>query len=185
MTVLEAEPERVPRIWARLVAEQPAVAFGHWRCASRWVWHPRTPIYIGPLTQDGEVVDPNAFGTATTPQLPALHATLTRVLLASFRDGSWWRVVVWQPAFALYVLLLALVVLAARSRSFLPVLPFLPALGNTLGWLLTPFSPDARYQWPVEVLAPFAVCLAAAATLTPARGDRAPAPRSSPSAGAP
>ena len=172
-TPLEDEPGRLPRIWARLVAERPDVAFRHWLCATGWVWRPRAPLYVGPLTRDGQVVDPNDFGMATTPQLPALHARLTRVLAASLRDGSLWRLLVWQPAVALYVLIVALGVLVVRARSLLPVLPFLPALGNTLGWLLTPFSPDARYQWPVEVLAPLAVCLAAAgAWLTPGRTPR-------------
>jgi hypothetical protein len=171
-TPLEDEPGRLPRIWARLVAERPDVAFRHWRCATAWVWHPRAPLYIGPLTREGQVVDPNEFGVTTTPQLPSLHATLTRVLLASYREGSWSRLLVWQPAFALWVMLAALAALAVRARSLLPVLPFLPALGNTVGWLLTPFSPDARYQWPVEVLAPLALCLAVAAWLAPPPGVR-------------
>jgi len=87
-----------------------------------------------------------------------------------------WRVLVWQPALSLYLLLGSLLVAFWRARSSAPLLVWVPALCNTLVWLVLAESPGLRFQWPVVLLAPLLACLATAlaagARLPPREGRR-------------
>ena len=71
-------------------------------------------------------------------------------------------VLVWQPALSLYLLLGSLPVAFWRARSSAPLLVWVPALCNTLVWLVLAESPGLRFQWPVVLLAPLLACLATA-----------------------
>src|SRR5262249_32578605 len=72
------------------------------------------------------------------------------------------RVVFWQPAVSLYAVLGALLLAVARARSRLPLLVWIPALSNTLVWLVLAENPGLRFQWPVVLLAPLLLCAATA-----------------------
>lgn len=157
---LHEQPLRLARIWWHLARRNPRALARHMACVTRFVWSPRSEIYIGPITREGDAVDPNPFGFATRPWLPALNSALTRVIVRTARPSSWLRAFVWQPAFSLYVLVVGGLVAAARARSAGPLLVLLPGYVNTAVWLCLPSSPDLRFQWPVVLLAPLAVGLA-------------------------
>ncbi len=167
-------------VWARLAARNPGALFAHWRCVSRYLWDPTAELHFGPLPihADLGMVDPNPHGVAVASRLPAAQRRLAEVVNATTVPGSWARLVFWQPAVALYVLVAALAVALARARTAAPLVVFLPALANTLGVLALSSSPELRFQWPVALLAPVAVCLAGAdwRRVTPRPPRRVPRP---------
>ncbi len=159
---LRAEPLRLPAIWARLAATRPDVLARHLACASRFVWWPDSALYIGPLDAAGNTVAPNAVGLRARSLAPALRDALLGVILHTMEPGTLWRALLWQPATALWVLCVAVAVALTRRRSPAALIPLVPALANTIVWLVIPLGPDWRFQWPVILLAPLTLALAAA-----------------------
>jgi hypothetical protein len=62
----------------------------------------------------------------------------------------------------LYVFIASLVVAMTRARSAEPLLFWLPGLCNTLIWLVLAQSPQLRFQWPLILMTPLLLALAAA-----------------------
>ena len=149
------DPFSLPVLWVRLALRDPWTLLHHWSCATRFVWSPRSDLSVACD------VTPNPFGIAARPLVPGAERLLAGVVRATLVPDSLLRVLVWQPALPLYAVLAALAASLRRARSTTPVLVFLPALCNTLVWLVLPFAPDSRFQWPVTLFAPVALCLAA------------------------
>jgi hypothetical protein len=161
-SLLDSQPWRLVGIWMRLAAQNPR-AFGlHWLCATRFIWSIHSRLYIGPLLPDGGVVDPNEFGIGTHSVLPAAQRVLTGIIEETDRKHSPFRAAIWQPATALYLTLGALGMALWRARVAAPLLVWLPALANTAVWLVFAHSPGLRFQWPLMLLTPPLICLAAA-----------------------
>ncbi len=155
-------PRLLVSVWARLVARNPRAFVHQWACVTRYLWHPRSEVAIGPMSLDGAWVEPNDYGLATTSLLPAVQRFGSSVMVATFDPRSRLRPFIWQPAIPLYVLLGSLLVALWRTRSAVPLLLLLPAICNTGVWLTVSVGPHLRFQWPVILLAPVAVCLAGA-----------------------
>jgi hypothetical protein len=181
-----AAPRLVP-LWLHLAAGHPAVLLRHRVCVTGFIWNPRDPAFIGPVGPLGAAVAENGLGIRHAPLLPRLAAWIADTKWAL--ENSAWRVVLFAPATFLAVLLAACAAGLARARGgsrgtagraarrpageaeparLLPVIA-LAALVNTGTYALLASSPEVRFQWPVTLLAPIAVALAAA---RPARAAR-------------
>ena len=146
------------RVWAHLVITNPYAFRDHWVCATRFIWNPyHSSLRI--VDRRGQVRPSVLAGTADHTD-SRLEAFLTWFVIFTFRDSSVLRALFWQPAGSLYVVLACLVVAVGRVYSMAPAMVLFPALANTLVYLALPFSPYLRFQWPVLVLAPVALCLA-------------------------
>lgn len=153
-------PAALLRVWLHLTARNPQALLAHWRCATRFLWSPfPTSLIIGLFGDD--TVRPNDAGIEAAPLSPWLHDRLLDAVRRTLVESSVLRGVLWQPAGSLYVVLLFLAVATWRARSLAPAVVLAPAFGNTAVWLVLPFAPYLRFQWPVLLLAPVAVGLAA------------------------
>jgi len=160
--LLRRHPLALVAIWARLAARNPRGLLRHWTCVTRFIWSPRSKLSIVPLSPDGGAVEPNVLGVRADSWLPSAQRALARLVTVTFAHESVWRVLVWQPALSLYLLLGSLLVALWRARSSAPLLVWVPALCNTLVWLVLAESPGLRFQWPVVLLAPLLACFATA-----------------------
>jgi hypothetical protein len=149
-------------VWARLALRNPRALLAHWLCVTRFVWSTRSKLYIGPLSDDGGTVDPNPEGLCTTPWTRPGNELLTGAIRSTLTPRTALRVLVWQPAFPLYVFLGSLVVAMRRARGVAPLLFWLPGLCNTLTWLAVAQSPQLRFQWPLVLMTPLLLALAGA-----------------------
>ena len=154
---LQRERWQLLPVWLHLAARNPAAVLRHWACVTRYVWWPSTDLSVGPLTtSDGtEMVAENPYGLVTASWCPACRRVLSSVFTATLAPGSVARALVWQPAVALYVLLVALV--ACRRGRWAALLVLSPALFNTVLWLAMSTEPHLRFQWPVVLVAPLAL----------------------------
>jgi hypothetical protein len=148
-------------VWAHLVAGNPRAFARHELCVTRYLWWPRSTLVIGPLFPDRRTVAPNSVGLATASVLPRVQRPLWRLVASTLRPDSILWMVVWQPALSLYLVLGSLVLALRRARSAAPLLVLFPLLCNTVLWLLMSPGPHFRFQWPLVLLAPVAVCVAA------------------------
>ena len=176
------------RLSLRLGLRNPRALAAHFACVTRYLWAPQSRVNIGiipPPGDDvmqvlarGEAVNPNPFGLHTAPLWPAANRWLSRVLVATFQPGSVLRLVVWQPAFPLYVVLGSLIVTLWRTREAAAFVVLAPALINAAQWLIFSIGPYGRYEWPVMLLAPLALCLSGT-ELSKLRGGvgRSPSPQ--------
>ena len=147
------------RVWLHLAARNPGALAHHWLCVTRYLWAPRSALQVGPLVPDGQTVVPNPYGLQDASWLPGLEAPLRHLLVGTLQPGSIFRLLVWQPAVYLYVLLASLAVALARTGSVAAFVVLSPALWNTAFWLVMSAGPHFRFQWPVVLAAPIAVCV--------------------------
>lgn len=181
--VVDARAGEVLALWLRLAAERPATLARHRACVTEFIWAPGALVFIGPFDAAGHTVDANRFGIANRPLIAGLGASLAQ---AKHRlEISRLRRIVNAPAAFLYALLAAAAVGYGRTRGRVHLVLAALALVNTATYLALSSSPEARFQWPVLLLAPIAVVLAAAdrarARVASAAGTRLP-PLSAPPA---
>jgi hypothetical protein len=144
LTYVDAHPDEVLRAWWALAPRHvPLLAGDQVLCAGSLVWRVRQPF-------DGwlyTIADPTADGRRSPA--PRLQDVLYRWVAWSLAPPrlSW----IWRPALALYVLLFCVAVGAARVRDWRFLAVGLPAVLNSLVWLLVVSSQDARYQYAVYV----------------------------------
>lgn len=160
--LLRRQPLALAAVWVHLAVRNPRALLHHWVCVTRFIWSPRSKLSIGPLSPDGNSVDPNELGLQTTSLLPPAQAFLAQLVSRTFAPESRLRFLVWQPALPLYLLVGSLALALWRAGSVAPLLLWLPVLCNTLFWLARAENPGLRFQWPVVLLAPLLACLAAA-----------------------
>src|SRR5262249_20300759 len=160
--LLRRHPLALVAILARLAARNPRGFLRPWTCVTRFLLSPRSPLWVVPLSSDGSVVEPNELGVRTTSWLPPAQAALARLVTVTSARGSALRVLVWQPALSLYLLVVSLLVALWRAESAAPLLLWVPASSNTLIWLAIAETPGLRFQWPVVLLAPLLACIATA-----------------------
>lgn len=158
---LEAHATELFPLWLRLAAASPGTLARHRACVTEFLWSPAALVFIGPYNSaNGASVDANPFGIANRPLVrglgPRLATAKIRVELSKYRR------VLSAPATFLYVLLGAAALGFARTRSRLHLVLAAIALVNTATYLALASSPEARFQWPILLLAPLSVVLAAA-----------------------
>jgi hypothetical protein len=158
-TALAEHPFALLPIGLRLAARNPSALVRHWACATRFLWYPSSTLYIGYFA-DGITVLPNAQGVTAASLLPSARRWLAAIVTHTLDAATAWRTLVWQPAIPLYILVATLAVATWRARGAAPLIVWLPALCNTLVWLVLTHGSQLRFQWPVVLLAPLAVPLA-------------------------
>ncbi|MCX7014918.1 MAG: hypothetical protein NTW86_20595 [Candidatus Sumerlaeota bacterium] len=107
-----------------------------------------------------------------TSRLPELQDWLKNLTIDTMRRPYNW--LFWRPALHLWLVLIALIVLARRTKEYRLLIAYAPVLLNTISLIPTCFSQDARYQYPLTLAAGFLICLAflPKAGQAPALGDR-------------
>lgn len=165
------------RIWLDLAIRNPGILWRHSRCATRHLWLPGEPISVGPVLEGASVVTrafDDELDIRTESLWPAANRFLTDAVRSSY-DARLTRSLVWSPAVPLYATLLLTAVACRRQRSSWPLVVLLPALLNTAIWFGLASFPHIRFQFPLFLIAPLAVPLAALPRLA-----RESVPRSDP-----
>jgi hypothetical protein len=157
---LEPHAAELFPLWVRLAASAPATLLRHRACVTEFLWNPSALVFIGPYDLAGGSVDANPFGVANRPLVRGLgpHLAFAKIRV----EVSKYRRVLSAPATFLYVLLGAALLGFARTRGRLYLVLAAIALVNTATYLLLGSSPEVRFQWPLLLLAPLSVVLAAA-----------------------
>lgn len=135
-------------IFFKAALRNPAATLNHIRCTSSYIWHLRAPVKVKyPIHTKPEIwwVSSNPYDLASSSLLPGLVKPLTSII--KFTDTVFWR-----AALYLYVLFIILLAVLIRSRDLKYLLPFLPALINTLILILVTPSPEFRYQYSVVLV---------------------------------
>jgi hypothetical protein len=172
---LEGKALEMAGVVGRFARSHPDAFWEQWVCVTRYLWALDSLLYIGPFTPDGGAVDRNVFGWKTHSWFPALGREYTQALLKASIGERWVRIVVWQPAPSLYLLLAALGVVLWRQRSVGTLLAFQCALTNTAAWLVLSPNPDLRFQFPAMLFAPLALALMLAPRLAKSQRQAEPA----------
>lgn len=149
----------------RLMLENPTVDINQLFCASSLVYRVLPPFdgyfYAAAITPDGtgggSYLWPNELGLVEAPILPGLSRELIFMLEATRNGGFSW--LIWRPALYLYLFLFLGAAYALRSRSWKPALFLLPGAVHSAVLFAVNISQGFRYQYPVYLLALFAIAL--------------------------
>jgi len=144
-------------LWLRLAQGNPGALLRHWACVTRFIWSPGSDLYVG--WQDGQTIEPNAFGISTAPLMPRAHGWLSALVRHTFARGSVLRAFVWQPATSLYLVLALGVISCLRMRTMGPLLVLLLPLANTALWLVAATGLELRFMFPIVFAAPLTLCI--------------------------
>ncbi|TSC25038.1 hypothetical protein [Corallococcus sp. Z5C101001] len=175
--LLEGRALEMAGVVGRFARSHPDAFFDQWVCVTRYLWALDSMLYIGPFQPDGGAVDKNVFGWRTRSWFPALARPYTQVLLKASIGEPWQRILMWQPAPSLYLLLAALCGVLWRQRSPGALLALQCALTNTAAWLVLSPNPDLRFQFAAMLSAPLALALLLAPRLARTAAREAPGPR--------
>ncbi len=151
-------PMRMVKIFAKLAAQNPLTTIRHFVCLSSFVWQPNQPkgVYLetvlfesfNPDQTPGWSVYKNIIGQ--DPLLPQVHNFLRRLVNAEWhRDVS---LLLWRPALYMYVFLIGVILVMARTRLTKWFLLAIPLLAQTLGIMFTAQTQAVRYQYPVYLI---------------------------------
>lgn len=155
--ILNEKSGEFVRLWVRLVAEHPHVAFVDGARLTSLVWSvPQPADGYTYTTQRG--IDANKMGLRLAHPLPPERENAVRLLVAWTEEPArvWWM---WRPALYLYALC-ALAVVAAIRLGREALLVTVPILANAAGLLVTLPAQDVRYLYGALLIAPVIAGLA-------------------------
>ncbi len=164
------------RIFAKLVARDPAVALRHFACLSSFAWQPNQPkgVYL-------ETVVFNDFDFSSMPEwqpyqelvsqhslLPAARSIIERAVKFEWRIDP--AMIMWRPAIYMYLFLASMLFLVVTTKKWTWLLLAVPLVMQTAGIMFTAQVEALRYQYPVYLISLlFTVPLLFMAIATPRR----------------
>jgi hypothetical protein len=149
---IESHGPQLLDIWKRSIITHPEVLLAHQKCVTSMLWQVAEPSRADGRLYTTELgIVENDFKLQKASLSPAIHDAIYYFVNLSHRPNIIWFV--WRPALYLYALMACIFLAAIRLKKFNLLQVGIPALMNSLVWLVVITTQDFRFQYPVYVMA--------------------------------